>query len=40
MEKNSILVTAVNKNVRSSTRKVALVLDFIRGKKADIAIRD
>jgi len=40
VEKNSILVTAVNKNVRSSTRKVALVLDFIRGKKADIAIRD
>ena len=40
MEKNSISVTAVNKNVRSSTRKVALVLDFIRGKKADVAIKD
>ena len=40
LEKNSISVTAVNKNVRSSTRKVALVLDFIRGKKADVAIRD
>ena len=40
MEKNSISVTAVNKNVRSSTRKVALILDFIRGKKADLAIRD
>ena len=40
MEKNSISVTAVNKNVRSSTRKVALILDFIRGKKADVAIRD
>ena len=40
MEKNNISVTAVNKNVRSSTRKVALVLDFIRGKKADVAIRD
>jgi large subunit ribosomal protein L22 len=40
VEKNSISVTAVNKNVRSSTRKVALVLDFIRGKKADVAIRD
>jgi len=40
LEKNSISVTAVNKNVRSSTRKVALVLDFIRGKKVDVAIRD
>ena len=40
MEKNNISVTAVNKNVRSSTRKVALILDFIRGKKADVAIRD
>ena len=40
MEKNSISVTAVNKNVRSSTRKVALVLDYIRGKKVDVAIRD
>ena len=40
MEKNSLSVKAVNKNVRSSTRKVALVLDYIRGKKADIALRD
>ena len=40
LEKNSISVTAVNKNVRSSTRKIALILDFIRGKKADVAIRD
>ena len=40
MEKNSIVIKAVNKNVRSSTRKIALVLDFIRGKKADVAIRD
>ena len=40
MEKNSISVTAVNKNVRSSTRKIALILDFIKGKKADVAIRD
>ena len=40
MEKNNISIKAVNKNVRSSTRKIALVLDFIRGKKADIALRD
>ena len=40
MEKNSNLATAVNKNVRSSTRKIALILDFIKGKKADVAIRD
>ena len=40
MEKNSISVTAVNKNVRSSTRKVALVLDFRRGKKVEAAMRD
>jgi large subunit ribosomal protein L22 len=40
LEKNSVSVTAVNKNVRSSTRKIALILDFIRGKKADVAIRD
>ena len=40
MEKNSISVTAVNKNVRSSTRKIALILSFIKGKKADVAIRD
>ena len=40
MEKNSTIIKAVNKNVRSSPRKVALVLDYIRGKKADIALRD
>jgi large subunit ribosomal protein L22 len=40
VEKNNISIKAVNKNVRSSTRKIALVLDFIRGKKADIALRD
>ena len=40
MQKNSSLVKAVNKNVRSSPRKIALVLDYIRGKKADIALRD
>jgi large subunit ribosomal protein L22 len=40
VEKNNILVKAVNKNVRSSTRKIALILDFIKGKKTDVAIRD
>ena len=40
MEKNNSIVRAVNKNVRSSPRKVALVLDYIRGKKVDAAIRD
>ena len=40
MQKNSTLIKAVNKNVRSSARKIALVLDYIRGKKADVALRD
>ena len=40
MEKNNIIIKAVNKNVRSSPRKIALVLDYIRGKKADLALRD
>tara|TARA_X000001036_G_scaffold173780_2_gene164460 strand:- start:4396 stop:4770 length:375 start_codon:yes stop_codon:yes gene_type:complete len=40
VEKNSSTIKAVNKNVRSSPRKIALVLDYIRGKKADIALRD
>ena len=38
-EKNNI-VKAINKNVRSGARKANLVLNFIKGKKADIAIRD
>ena len=40
MEKNNSTVKAINKNVRSSARKISLVLDYIRGKKADIALRD
>ena len=40
MQKNKKVVRAVNKNVRSSPRKVNLLLKNIRGKKADIAIRD
>ena len=39
MEKNN-LVKAINKNVRTSPRKANLVLNFIKGKKVDIAIRD
>ena len=39
MEKNTSLVKAVNKNVRTSPRKLALVCNFIKV-KADIAIRD
>ena len=39
MEKNN-LVKAVNKNVRSGARKANLLLNFIKGKKADIAMRD
>ena len=40
MEKNTTLVKAINKNVRTSPRKLALVCNFIKGKKADIALRD
>tara|TARA_B100000945_G_scaffold283432_1_gene252485 strand:+ start:3668 stop:4030 length:363 start_codon:yes stop_codon:yes gene_type:complete len=39
MEKNN-LVKAVNKNVRSGSRKANLVLNFIKGKKVGLAIRD
>ena len=34
------LIKAVNKNVRSGSRKANLILNFIKGKKVDIAIRD
>ena len=40
MQKNKNIIKAVNRNVRSSTRKVNNLLKNIRGKKADIAIRD
>jgi len=40
MQKSKNIVKAINKNVRSSPRKVNLLLKNIRGKKADIAIRD
>ncbi len=39
MQKNNT-VKAINKNVRSSPRKIAIILDYIRGKKADLALRD
>ncbi len=40
MQKSKNLVKAVNRNVRSSPRKVNIILKHIRGKKADVAIRD
>ena len=40
MQKNKNIVKAINKNVRSSPRKINLLLKNIRGKKVDIAIRD
>ena len=40
MKKNKNIVKSINRNIRSSPRKVNLLLKYIRGKKADIAIRD
>ena len=40
MQKNKNIVKAINKIVRSSPRKINNLLKSIRGKKADIAIRD
>ena len=40
MQKNKNTVKAINRSVRSSPRKLNLLLKNIRGKKADIAIRD
>ena len=40
MQKNKNVVKAINKNVRSSPRKINILLKNIRGKKVDIAIRD
>ena len=34
------LIKAVNKNVRSGSRKANLILNFIKGKKVGVAIRD
>ena len=40
MQKNNNIVKAVNRNVRSSPRKINILLKNIRGKKVDMAIRD
>tara|TARA_B100000963_G_scaffold302891_1_gene275954 strand:- start:1853 stop:2227 length:375 start_codon:yes stop_codon:yes gene_type:complete len=40
MQKENSLVKAINKNIRSSPRKLSLVCNFIKGKKADEALRD
>ena len=39
-QKNKNIVKAINKNVRSSVRKLSPILKSIVGKKADEAIRD
>ena len=40
MQKNKNLVKAINKNVRSSTKKLKPILKSIVGKKVDLIIRD
>ena len=40
MKKDDNIVKAVNRNVRSSPRKINNLLKNIRGKKVDLAIRD
>ena len=40
MKKNKNIVKAINRNVRSSPRKINNLLKNIRGKKADVALRD
>ena len=40
MQKNKNTAKAINRNVRTSPRKVNLLLKNIRGKKVDVAIRD
>ena len=36
MEKNNMIVKAINKNVRTSPRKLSLVCNFIKGKKVEL----
>ena len=40
MQKNKNIVKSINRNVRSSPRKVNMLLSSIRGKTVDVAIRD
>ena len=40
MSDKTNIIKAVNKNVRSGARKANIVLNFIKGKRADVAIRD
>ena len=40
MQKNKNIVKAINRNIKSSPRKINLLLKNIRGKKADLAIKD
>ena len=40
MKKEKNIVKAINRNVRSSPRKINLLLKNIRGKKADVALSD
>tara|TARA_Y100000591_G_scaffold48757_1_gene37094 strand:- start:623 stop:988 length:366 start_codon:yes stop_codon:yes gene_type:complete len=39
VQKNNV-IKAINKNIRTSPRKLSLVLNHIKGKKADVALRD
>tara|TARA_A100001388_G_C28420288_1_gene334738 strand:+ start:125 stop:493 length:369 start_codon:yes stop_codon:yes gene_type:complete len=40
MEKTDTIIKAINKNIRTSPRKLSLICSFIKGKKADVALRD
>ena len=40
MKKNNDTVKAINRNVRSGTRKINILLKNIRGKKVDVAIKN
>jgi len=40
MKKNNNTVKAINRNVRSGTRKINILLKNIRGKKVDVAIKN